>query len=217
MRRPRPSPAPWTAAERRVLDRLDSPVAIQAFLDGIPYSDDPIYRCPRRVLADRRAHCFDGALLAAAALRRLGHPPLLVDLKAVRDDDHIIVLFRGAGGGLGAIAQSNFAGLRYREPIHRSLRELVLSYFEPYFNVEGLKTLRAYSAPLDLGAFDGLEWLVRSEAMEAIAARLESIRHYPLLTRAQERGLRDVDERTFRTSMIGVVDAGLYRPGKERA
>jgi hypothetical protein len=212
-----PPREPWTAAERRALDGLDSPAAIQAFLDRIPYSEDLIYRCPRRVLADRKAHCFDGAMLAAAALRRLGHPPLLVDLRAVRDDDHIIALFRGAGGGLGAVAKSNFVGLRFREPIHRSLRELVVSYFEPYYNLEREKTLRAYSRPLDLRAFDRLEWEVRSEAMAAIAARLDAARHTPILTRAQARALSAVDERSYRAGMQGTVMAGVYGAREGRA
>jgi hypothetical protein len=216
MRAPGPRVSePWTAAERRVLDRLTSPGAVQAFLDTCVYSDDPCYRSPRQVLADRRAHCFDGATLAAAALRRLGHRPLLVDLRAVNDDDHILTLFRGPAG-FGAVAKSNFVGLRYREPIHRTLRELVLSYFEPYYNTLGEKTLRAYSAPLDLAAFDRLGWLVDAAAMDVIAARLDSIRHFPILSAAAAKALLPVDERSLAAGLVGVNEAGLYRPGTQR-
>ena len=116
---------------------LKTPAAIQAFLDETPYSAENRYRCPLSVVRDRKAHCFDGAVFAAAMLRRLGHPPLIVDLLPnERDDDHMLALFR-VDGLLGAVAKSNFSGLRYREPICRSLRELILSYFEDYFNAAG--------------------------------------------------------------------------------
>ena len=202
---------PWTATEWRALDRLTAPDRVQAFLDSIPYSSDPFYRCPRRVLRDRVAHCYDGALFAAAALERLGHAPLLVDLRAVRDDDHVIAIFH-AHGRLGAVAKSNFVGLRYREPVFRTLRELVLSYFEDYYNVEGEKTLRSYSLPVNLGALDRLGWRVRDEAMETIARRLDARRHVPLLTPALERTLTRIDDRSYRAGMMGFNDKGLWRP-----
>lgn len=209
--RPVPHRSRWTAAERVVLDRLTDPERIQGFLDRLSYSADPIYRCPRSVLRDRKAHCFDGALFAAAALRRLGHPPLLVDMRAVRDDDHIIAIYR-RGAHVGAVAQSNYAGLRYREPVFRTLRELVLSYFEDFFNVNREKTLRAYSRPLDLSRFDALCWETRDEELDVIAERLDAIRHFPLLSRRQVESLSRVDERSYRAGMLGTDPAGLYKP-----
>jgi hypothetical protein len=140
-----------TDHERQTLAGLDSPAAIQAFLDDIPYSTDDFYRCPLRVLRERTAHCFDGALFGAAALRRLGYPPLILDMLAERDDEHLLALYR-VDSHWGAVAKSNFAGLRFREPVYRSLRELVMSYFEDYFNADGEKTLRGYTVPLDLSA-----------------------------------------------------------------
>src|SRR5512142_639518 len=115
-------------------------------------------RSPRRVLTERKARCVDGALLAAAALRVQGYPPLLVDLEAVADTDHVLAVFRERTGW-GAVARSNFSGLRYREPIHRTIRELVLTYFESYFNLRREKTLRAYSRPIDLSRFDTDGWM----------------------------------------------------------
>jgi hypothetical protein len=202
---------PWTPAERRALDRLDREDRIQAFLDAIRYSSDPFYRAPRRVLRERRAHCFDGAMFAAAALERLGHPPLLLDLRAVRDDDHVIALFR-RDGRIGAIAKSNFVGLRYREPVFRNLRELALSYFEDYYNVEGEKTLRSYSLPVRLRALEPLDWRVRDEAMEEIARRLDRARHLPLLPPGAARRLSRMDERSYRAGMLGLDRKGLWRP-----
>src|SRR5260370_28506808 len=125
-------------AERDLLLGLDSPARIQAFLDSVPYSSDPFYRCPRRVLRDRRAHCFDGALMAAAALRVLGYPPLVVDLYAERDDDHMLALWQ-RDGCWGALAKSNFVGLRFREAVYQRLRELGVSYFEAFYNALGEK------------------------------------------------------------------------------
>jgi hypothetical protein len=188
---------------------LGSPAAIQAFLDGIANSSDPIYRCPESVLRDRRAHCVDGALFAAFALRRLGDPPLLVDLRAVRDDDHVIALFR-RGGRLGAIAKSNTVGLRYREPVYRSLRELAMSYFEFYYNTSGEKTLRSYSTPLDLARLDALDWPSSDDAVTTIVARLDSARHAPLLTRSMIARLSKVDDRLFAACLQGADPAGLY-------
>lgn len=202
---------PWTPRELRVLGRLSDPVAIQAFLDRVPYNADPVYRSPRSVLRDRKAHCFDGAVFAAAALRRLGHVPLLVDMRAVRDDDHIIAVFR-RDGHFGAVAKSNFVGLRFREPVFRNLRELMLSYFEDFFNVDREKTLRSYSAPLDLSRFDPLGWETRDGAMDVIAARLDTARHFPLITARQEARLARVDDRFFRAGMLGINRAGLYKP-----
>jgi hypothetical protein len=204
----------WTQVERDILKTLRTPALVQGFLDSIPYSSDAFYRCPRRVMADRAAHCFDGALFAAAALRRLGFPPLLVDMRSVRDDDHIIAPFR-VGGAWGAVAKSNYVGLRYREPVYRSLRELVMSYFEPYYNTEGERSLRAYSVPVDLARFDALEWTTESSGLDAIAERLDDARHFPILTPAMVRRLTQVDRRSYEAGMLGVNEAGLYRPGKE--
>ena len=192
-----------------------SVAAIQRFLDSTRYSADPFGRAPLRVLRDRTANCFDGALLAAAALRRLGHPPLLVDLRAVRDDDHVIAVFR-RHGRWGAVAKSNFVGLRFREPIHRTLRELVLSYFEPFYNLDAEKTLRAYSRPVDLAAFDPLDWVADDAAVDIIGERLDAARHYPLLSRGMIAALQPVDRRSFRAGMLGASGAGLYRPEPRR-
>jgi hypothetical protein len=205
---------PWTRPELAALERLRAPADIQEFLDAIPYSTDPFYRSPRKVLSDRVAHCFDGAVFAAAALRRLGHEPLLLDMRAVRDDDHVIALF-SRHGRFGAVAKSNFAGLRYREPVYRDPRELVMSYFEAYFNVDREKTLRSYSRPLRLRGFDAEGWEVRDEIMARIAERLDRLRHTPLLTAAQVRTLTLVDERSATAGMVGLDPAGLYRPADE--
>jgi len=197
--------------ERALLATFTTPAGIQAFLDGIAYSTEPIYRCPLRVLRERTGHCFDGALFAAAMLRRLGQRPLIVDmLPNERDDDHVLAVYR-VDGYWGAVAKSNFAGLRYREPVYRSLRELIMSYFEVYFNVNGEKTLRGYTTPLDLSAFDARDWLASDEPLEAIADRLGEIRHFSLLTPAMVARLAPVDVRSYQAGLQGSNPAGLFK------
>jgi hypothetical protein len=199
--------------ERAVLDAFRSPWDVQQFLDTVPYSTDPFYRSPLRVLRERRAHCFDGAVFAAAALRRLGHPPRILELKSSgRDDEHLLALFRAAGAW-GAVAKSNFVGLRYREPVYRTLRELAMSYFEAYYNVEGEKTLRGYAGPLHLGAFDRQRWTTDDAALEAIARRTDEIRRFDLITPAQAAALSPVDRRSYDAGLTGADPAGLFAPG----
>jgi hypothetical protein len=204
-----------TGQERHTISKLKSPGKIQAFLDSIPYSSDPIYRCPLRVLRDRVAHCFDGAVFAAAALRRIGYPPLILEMiPNSRDDDHLLALFKQEGHW-GAIAKSNFAGIRFREPIFRTLRELVLSYFEHYYNIEREKTLRGYTVPLNLTTFDKYDWMTEDEAMDRIAQRTDEIRRFFLLTPKMIAGLSPVDERLYQAGLQGANEAGLYKPPKE--
>jgi hypothetical protein len=200
-----------TKAERKVIARLTSPARIQAFLDDVPYSDEERYRCPLTVLRDNKAHCFDGALFAAALLRRIGYPPVIVDLLAVRDDDHVLAIYK-RDGLWGAVAKSNFSGLRFREAIHRNLRELVLSYFDDYFNVEGTKTLRTYTAPLSLRKMDDTRWMVSDERLDDIGVTLGQIPVRTLVTREAAKHFSPVDKRSYQAGMLGVNEAGLYKP-----
>ena len=201
----------WNDPDLQLPSGLDRPAAIQAFLDGMPYSADPFYRCPRSVIRDRTAHCFDGALFAAAALRSLGFPPVVVEILAERDDSHVVAIFK-VDGRWGAIAKSNFVGLRFREPVYFSLRELVMSYFDSFYNVDREKTLRGYTVPLSLKAFDRWRWMTRDEPMAAIAARLDEIRRVFVLTRRMVERLSPVDQRSYEAGMLGVVAEGLYKP-----
>ena len=159
---------------------------------------------PRRVLVERTAHCLEGAIFAAAALRALGFPPLLLDLEAVQDTDHVVAVFR-VDGRWGAIAKSNFAGLRYREPVYRNLRELAMSYFDAYMNLRGERTLRAYSRPVDLSRFDRRHagWMTTPAELWWVAEHLAVIPHRSLLTPRMTRGLSTVDRRSRRAALVG--------------
>lgn len=188
--------------ELKQFRKLSTPQKIQKYLDDLPYNKErhgETCRSPRRVIRDRTAHCFEGALLAAAALRINGFPPLLFDLEAVRDDDHVLAIYR-SNGYWGAIAKSNYAGLRFREPVYRTLRELALSYFEHYYNLKGEKTLRAYSGPVKLSRFDRIQWMTSEEDLWAIPEYLLDIKHTPIpgITRRMF-----MDERSFRAGLVG--------------
>jgi hypothetical protein len=198
----------FSSAERAVFRRLNTPEKIQRYLDcEIVYNkelDGPTCRSPRRVMRDRTGHCMEGALFGAAALRMLGYPPLLLDLEAVRDDDHVLAIFR-LRGHWGAVATSNYAGLRYREPVYRTLRELAMSYFEDYFNLQKEKTLRRYSRPVNLRRFDSIEWMTAEEDVWAIPEYLCDIAHRPLLGPGMAARLGPVDERLFAAGLVGLV------------
>lgn len=184
-----------TPAEFRVLARLDSPQKIQAYLNSIPQNFEPegdTALSVREVLRQRRSHCIEGALLAGAALWVHGEPPLLLDLRAVNDYDHVVALFR-RNGCWGAISKTNHYALRYRDPVYRTLRELAISYFHEYANRRGEKTLRSYSRPLDLRALDPKIWVTNGKSCWEVADRLESQPHYPLVTARQVRWLRTRD------------------------
>ena len=190
--------------EARTLRSLKTPAKIQAFLDALPYQYEDHAWSPRRVLRERAGHCMEGALLAAAALRVNGYPPLLMDLEAVRDDDHVVALYR-EHGLWGGIAKSNYAGLRFRAPIYRSLRELALSYFEHYYNLRGERTLRAYSGPVNLARFDPQHWMTSEEDVWCVPEYLAEVRHYPLFPNKVAKTLPRLDRRSYEAGMHGAV------------
>jgi hypothetical protein len=192
----------FTPGELRSLRALRTPHGIHRALDAMPYHHASTAWSPRRVLRAGTAHCLEGAIFAAAALRVLGFPPLLLDLEAVQDTDHVLAVYR-TRGGWGAIAKSNFAGLRYREPVYRSVRELVMSYFDGYINLRGDRTLRAYSRPLNLARFDRRGWMTAEADLWWIAEHLVRVPHTRLLTPAMIRALHRTDRRSLDAGLVG--------------
>lgn len=188
----------------RTLRALKTPARIQKFVDAIEYQYADTAWSPQRVLRERKGHCLEGALLAAAALRVNGYPPLVMDLEAVQDDDHVVAVYR-EHGLWGSIAKSNFAGLRFRAPIYRTLRELALSYFELYYNLRGERTLRAYSIPVNLARLDGQCWMTSEEDVWCVPELLIAARHYPLFPDRVARTLPRLDRRSFEAGMHGWV------------
>jgi hypothetical protein len=192
----------FSPQEIRSLRRLRDPYGIQRFLHDLPYHLDDSAWSPRLVLREKTAHCLEGAIFAAAALRINGYPPLILDLEAKRDTDHVLTVYQ-TDGFWGAIAKSNFSGLRFREPVYRSLRELVISYFDDYFNLLGERTLRKYSAPVNLKRFDRLNWMTTEKPIWFIPEYLTQINHYPLISRSQIDRLHRVDKRLLRAGLVG--------------
>jgi hypothetical protein len=205
-----------TKPEQERMARLTTPRKIQDLLDRLPYSVESIYRCPLRVFREHTAHCFDGALFGAAALRCLEYPALVLNMTAIsEDDDHLLAPYK-RDGFWGAVAKSNFVGLRFRGPIYRHLRELVMSSFEQFYSVERKKSLRSYTVPLNLKAFDKLKWMMSDEPLERIGERLDEIRKVSVVTRRMIAGLSLVDERSYKAGLVGANKAGLYRPPGKR-
>lgn len=199
---------------------LRSPEAIQLFLDeGLGYNKErggETARSPRRVLETQEAHCFEGALFAAAALRRLGHPPLVAQLHAVRDDDHVLALFRGRDGLWGAVTKSNYSGLRFRSPVYRSLRELAMSYFDCYYNLEGDKGLRAFGRPANLARFDARGWETAADNLWDVSAHVATRPATPLVPGPASRRIGWMDLRAFEAGLLGSSGVPVPRGARER-
>ena len=205
-----------TREEQKIWDSLTSPRRIQGFLDQTTYSGEETYRCPLRVFRERQAHCFDGAIFAAAALRCLGFPPVILEMiPNGRDDEHLLAIYRSEGHW-GAVAKSNFVGLRYREPVYRTLRELVMSYFEPYYNIKRERTLRGYTIPLNLKAFDRFEWQVKNEALDRISRRLDEMGKRVVISPRLSRKLSPVDLRSYQAGLLGAEERGLFQPKRRK-
>jgi hypothetical protein len=199
--------------EVRRLRSLKTPHGIQRVLDDMPYHLADSAWSPRRVLRENTSHCYEGALFAAAALRVIGFPPLILDLEAEHDTDHVIAVYR-IDGHWGALAKSNYTGCRYREPVYRSLRELALSYFDTYFNLRGERTLRTFSRPVDMNRFDSLGWMTSEEPVWFVAEYLLTISHFPLISQRQAQRLHRLDGRSFRAGCLERAEKKL--PLEER-
>jgi hypothetical protein len=203
----------WTKEEITFLKTLSDPDKIQGFLDAIDYNPDYECRSPRWVIRKRSAHCFEGALFAAAALQNIGYKPLIVDMLAVNDDDHVIAVFK-RNGHWGAVAKSNFTSLRYREPVYRSIRELIMSYFDFFFNIYGEKSLRSYSLPLDLSIYEKRKWSTTDEDLEYIGDKLESLFHFQIVTPQMVKELHKASDTMLKAGLLGSKEEGLFKPEK---
>ena len=201
----------WSDEEFDFLSRFLNPWDIQVFLDDIEYNPNYECRSPRWVIKKGSAHCFEGALFAAAVLDHLGYRPQIVDMKAYNDDDHVIAVFR-EDGYWGAVAKSNFTSLRYREPVYRSLRELIMSYFDFFFNVRGEKSLRSYSIPFDLTTINKRRWAITDDDLEFIGDKIESLHHFPVVTDKMIKKLKYASKSMISAGLLGSKEEGLFKP-----
>jgi hypothetical protein len=203
----------WNAEEKEFLKNFTDPWDIQVYLDSIDYN--PVYECrsPRWVIRKRSAHCFEGALFAAAILDHIGYKPMIVDMKAYNDDDHVIAVFK-VDGYWGAVAKSNFTSLRFREPVYHSLHELMMSYFDFFFNLNGEKSLRSYSLPFNLTLFNNRNWATSDEDLEYIGERIEALHHFPIVSEKMISKLSMASESMLKAGLLGSNEAGLFKPVK---
>ena len=174
----------FTKTELALFKKLNTPEKVQDFLNDIPFNFETNgvgqLKSPVRVLREKSAHCIEAAILGAYILSIHGYDPLLLHLETTKDDyEHVIVPFK-RGGLWGALSKTNHAVLRYRDPLHKSINELVMSYFHEYITDDGAKTLRRYSEPLDLKVF-GSNWMLEEEDLWGIDQELGSVHHYDIV------------------------------------
>lgn len=199
---------------RRTFLQLNSPVAIQTYLDSLPYIAEERDRSPLNVILDGQCHCLDGGFFAALSLWRLGFRPLVLDLvpEPSLDDDHVLAPFK-VDGGWGALAKSNYAGLRYREPVYRSLRELVMSYFDDFFNPAGQRTLRRYTRAFDLSRHPDATWPWDETATQVLYRRFYARKSIPLISSRAAARLHPLDERAYKAGTLGTNFNETYSRG----
>lgn len=192
--------AEYSKSEEKIFKKLNSPKKIQDFLNKIPFNFEKkgeTCMSPREVLKNNIAHCMEGALLAAALLEYQGYQPLILDLRSSKkpfDYDHVVAIWN-EDGFYGAISKTNHGVLRYREPVYKTIRELVMSYFHEYFlSSNGLKTLREYSDPFDLNHFNKIEWRTSGKDLFEIPKYLDKVTHHAILTKKQIKNLRKADK-----------------------
>lgn len=194
-----------TKEERALLAPLTTPAKVQDFLDALPMNWEKkgeTHYSPRRALREKKAHCIEGALIAALAFMLHGEKPLLMDLRARRpDDDHVVALYR-KNGYWGMVSKTNHPTIRFRDPVYRTLRELALSYFHEWFmNTNGEKTLESYSAPLDLSRL-GTHWMTAEEDLWELDAALNGRPHYALVPKENRRFIRKADAMELRAGRL---------------
>lgn len=201
--------------EKRLFQKLSSPQKIQEYLDSLPINFElkgETYMAPRRAIRAKTAHCFEGALLASAALSYHGQKPLLLDFRTIpTDEDHVVALFR-QNGYWGAISKTNHAILRYREPLYASIRELAMSYFHEYLMWDGRKSLRAYSKPFDLSKFAPERWVTAEEELFWLVEALDESRHFPTVPKKNLRLLR----KAYDVELHAMKITEWQRPKKKR-
>lgn len=189
--------AELTKPELALLKKLNTPIKIQDFLDKMPINfeiNGETYMSPRCALKENKAHCFEGALIAALALWLNGEEPLILDLKAVPSDiDHVVALYK-KNGYWGAISKTNHTTLRFRDPVYKNVRELAVSYFHEYFvNETGKKTLRSFAGPINLKKF-GTGWITSMENLDAFVEKIDSLKHTAIFPKENLKYIRKADK-----------------------
>jgi hypothetical protein len=176
-----PPPGLFTREEQRVIRALGTPAAVQRFLNALPYNTEPppdpaTLRSFRGVVRRRTANCIEAAISAAVILEQHGYPPLVMSLESIDGLDHVIFVYQRRGRW-GSVARSRDPGLHGRQPVFRSLRQLALTYFEPYIDETGC--LRAYGA-VDLRVLGKYDWRLSPRNVWKVERLLFEIPHRPI-------------------------------------
>ena len=200
----------WTPSEKKFLLSLNTPDKIQTYLDQLVYNPTNSAFSPRYVMMTNEGHCFEGCLLAAAALEIQGHRPLIVDFRAYKDDDHVITVYK-TKTGWGSISKSNTTLLAGREPFYKTIRELVMSYFSFYFNVQGKLSLYAYSNPINLNSYNHWDWRTTDHDLEGMGRAFCDEVHYELASIQKLKKLPKVKSRVVDACFLGADPDGLYQ------
>ena len=187
----------FTDKEIKFLESLNTPAKVQDYLNSIPFNFEKngvdTIKSPLRSMREKNVHCFEGALLGAFILSLNGYKHMLLHLKTTKHDlDHVITLFK-VGEYWGALSKTNHNILRYREPVYKNVRELVMSYFHEYFLNDGAKTLRSYSEPLDLSKLKK-GWEVSLEDLWIMDRALDQKNHHDIVPKALRNRLRKADK-----------------------
>lgn len=201
-----------TPSQKKTFTSLNNPSAIQQYLDSIPYRVEDDNFCALSVFRDGKAHCFDGSLFAAAALSQIGFQPVVVQMLPENDDDHMLSIYK-RNGRFGALAKSNYVGLRSREPVYGSIRELVMSYFNDFYNLNSMFSLRAYTLPMNLKYFDRYDWMASDAGAQVIVKRLHDIRKIRLLPPQVIADLSPINPISYNAGMAITNLDGVFKPG----
>jgi hypothetical protein len=199
----------WTLSEKQFLKKLNNSQKIQCYLDDMVYNIHDAAISPRYVMLTNDGHCLEGGLLAAAALEFHGHQPLMISLQAERDDHHVITVYK-TKTGWGSLSKSNTTLLRGRDPIFRNIRELVMSYFEFYFNVKGQKSLYAYSNPINLNNYNHWNWRTTDDDLHKMGQSFSNETHYELLSIRELKKLPKVPKKIQDAWFLGANPDGFY-------
>lgn len=201
----------WTAEEKRFFNRLNSPEKIQVYLDDLKYNPENAALSPRYVRLIGDAHCFEGGLLAAAALEFQGYLPQMVSLMAINDDDHVLTVYK-TKYGWGCISKSNTTMLRGRDPVYRDIRELVMSYFDFYFNLNGNKALYAFTKPINLNRYNHWNWRTTDQNLDDMGRSFNDLDHYEIISARSLKKLPRAQKMVKDACLLGADKSGLFNP-----
>jgi len=190
--------------ELNIFKKLNTPLKIQEFLDSFPINwekNEETYMSPVCSLRTHKIHCFEGALLAATALWVNQEPPLILDLKAKNDDDHVVALYK-RNGYWGAISKSNHTVLRWRDPVYKTVRELAVSYFHEYLDSKFYKKrLISFSRPFNLKKM-GYQWITDKENLRYLVDALDDSPHEKIYPSKNFRYIRPADKMERKANQI---------------